>query len=174
MSSIAEVKASLQIESVELMWVDDDDSKAAEVLGQYSNEPKTVHVDRSQHPGYSEHEFRYWNPVTTDNPDDVMQDYRRHESLCRGEWCYQGCVARAVVSYQTKEGARRLEYFSSGGASGVESDSSPLLLMEIEVSELMDLKAHLTVFGIPWTMTQENILQAAIARLQDTKKQAES
>lgn len=183
MSTLQHVRSTIRIESIELLWVDDDDSKAVQTLGEYSNEEGSGRIeeiigriDRREQPGYQEHEFRFWTPVNFDSrhPENALQDYQRHEALCRGEWCYQGCVARAVVSYATSYGSRRLEHFSSAGIYGIESDSSPLVMMQAEVEQLLDLKAHLTVFGVPWSLSDENILQAAMAKLQDAKTAAQA
>ena len=164
----------MKVESIEILWVDDDSQTAASKLGQYASEEVPGCIDRLGRPEYSEHELRYWHPANFEpaHPETVEQDYQRHEALCRGEWSYQGCVARAVVSYQIEGGDRRIDYLSSGGFYGVDSDSAMGFLLDIEVSQLLDLKAHLTVFGVPWTLSEENILQATIAKMTATKNEA--
>ena len=59
-----------------------------------------------------------------------------------------GIVAVAEVSYPIGGGSRRIEWFSSSGLWGIESDSSEEYLTEVEKEELADLKDHLTHFGV--------------------------
>lgn len=165
----------LQIEEVEIMWLDDNDEPtASDKLGVYSAEPRPGAIDRIDDESYQQTEFRYWNPSQYDpaHPENARQDYLRHEALCRGEWRYQYCVARATVSYAVGD-KRRLEVLSSGGMSGIESDSSPLFMLEVEIEQLENLKEHVQVFGVPWDEPRERMLVEARNRLVVLRAQLE-
>ena len=54
-------------------------------------------------------------------------DYERMLALDRGEWCYLGIMAKAVVSIPCNGNSRRLETLTSGGLWGIESDSGDYL-----------------------------------------------
>lgn len=162
----------LRIDHIEVVWIDDDNS-SADSLGEYSRELKPGGIDRRERPEYKEHEHPFWNPgnYDPDHPEYALQDYERHEALGRGEWNYQGCVAKAVVSYSIGQGSRRLEFFSSGGLWGIESDSSPVYMAETAVDQIHDLKQHLAVFGIPWGTDAEAMLRAEIDKLDAMRKE---
>lgn len=75
-------------------------------------------------------------------------DYDRMLALEAGEFCFIGIMAEACISYPTgNNGDRRLEWLSSGGLWGIESDSDDYL-KEVEKEQLEDLKTHLSQFGI--------------------------
>ena len=87
----------------------------------------------------------------------VKQD-RERRSDCGGSWWMTGCTAEAEVSYPlqrwaqwTTKNDRRLEWFSSGGVWGIESDSDPGYKLEVEAQELNDLRSHLSEFGVDVT-----------------------
>ncbi len=77
-----------------------------------------------------------------------MLDFKRMESLQMGDWSYIGIRAYATVKYLIGDGSYRLETLSSGGAWGIESDSTESYLREIEDEELSEVKAHLETFGV--------------------------
>ncbi len=78
----------------------------------------------------------------------VREDYNRMKALDAGEFCFIGIQAEALVSYDEGQGNRRLEWFTSGGLWGIESDSGPEYLADVERQELADLKQHLEKFNI--------------------------
>lgn len=166
----------LNIINIEVTWFDDEDEPhATNKLGVYSAEPGRGAIDRIDDPDYKPTEHRYWIPAQYEPEfqENARQDYLRHEALCRGEWRYQFCVARALVSYMDDD-RLRVENLSSGGIGGIESDSSPLFMLETEISQLEDLKKHVQVFGVVWDETQELVLQAAKNRLVVLRSQLES
>lgn len=166
----------LNILNIEVVWFDDEEEPhATDKLGIYSAVPGRGAIDRINEPGYQPTEHRYWIPsqYEPEYPENARQDYLRHEALCRGEWRYQYCVARATVGYPVGE-ATRLEVLSSGGTGGIESDSSPLFMLETEIDQIEDLKRHVAVFGVPWSETQELILQTAKNRLVVLRSQLET
>jgi hypothetical protein len=64
-----------------------------------------------------------------------------------------GCVAVAEVSYPMSDTRdRRLEWLSSGGLYGIDSESAPAYRREIELDELANLQSHLEHFGLFYTM----------------------
>ena len=160
-------KGPLRIDHIEVIWVDDDNSGAQSTLGEYSDTPRTGAIDCSKRPGFDPHQFRYWNTANPDleHPEYIEQDFARHEALCRGEWSYQGCIARAVVSYAQGANSRRLEVLSSSGVYGIESDSSPLFIASTELEQLIDLRDHVLRFGVPWTEQQDRVIWEAEEKL---------
>jgi hypothetical protein len=80
-----------------------------------------------------------------------MQDWKRMEALERGNFCFIGIMAEAEVSYPIDgTNSRRIEYFTSGGLWGIESDSDAKYIEEIEQEQIDELKTHLKQFGIKW------------------------
>jgi len=78
----------------------------------------------------------------------VRQDYERMKALDNEEFCMIGIQAEARVSYDEGQGNRRLEWFTSSGLWGIESDSGPDYLADVERQELANLKGHLERFNI--------------------------
>lgn len=77
------------------------------------------------------------------------QDYERIEALNRGEWHFIGIQVEARVSYGVEpNGHRRLEWFTSSGLWGIESDSSTDYLIEVANDEVSNLREHLNAFNI--------------------------
>jgi hypothetical protein len=160
----------IRLDSLKITWPNDE-APDTSYLGEYtSNEPSShdLHAGnaiRRHKAGWHEHKF--WVPFNTADAHReglakrgysrgmadylarkyVREDYRRHEALCRGDWGFLGCVAKATVSYPTAHG-RRLQTFSSGGLWGIETDSASSHQDEIAREELADLKSHLEAFGV--------------------------
>ncbi len=76
-----------------------------------------------------------------------LQDWKRMEGLCNGDWCYIGVYATAEVSYDIGNGARRLETLRSPGLWGFESDCGDYAATVAD-EELSELKDHLRTFGV--------------------------
>ena len=78
----------------------------------------------------------------------IKEDMKRLNSYGE-DWYMIGIVAEAQISYPlNNNGDRRLEWLSSGGIWGVESDSDESYLKEMEEEQLSELKEHLETFGI--------------------------
>ena len=86
-------------------------------------------------------------PGTKDFYKYGMEDFKRMEGLERGDWSFIGIRAEAQVSYGQNGNSRRLEWFTSGGLWGIESDSGEYL-KEVAKDELADLRAHLEQFNV--------------------------
>jgi len=101
---------------------------------------------------------RYFNPfaagcsVEEEGTEDYKlygkQDFERAEAYNRGDWNYIGITAEATISYSTGNGSFRLEWLSSGGLWGIESDSGDEYLNELKDEQLADLKQHLERFNV--------------------------
>lgn len=77
----------------------------------------------------------------------AKQDRERLENYGR-TWEMLGCTAKAEVSYSIGGGNRRIEWLTSGGLWGIESDSGKEYLTEVENEQLADLADHLAHFEI--------------------------
>jgi len=75
-------------------------------------------------------------------------DFRRMESLQRGDFDFIGIIAKCEVKYSIGNNNYRLEHFTSGGLWGIESDSEQKYIDDIEREQLQDLKEHLQTFNI--------------------------
>lgn len=76
------------------------------------------------------------------------QDYQRMEALNEGQWAYMGITAEARVSYSSGNGSRRLEWLTSSGLWGIESDSGDEYMSGIAKCELSQLQHHLIAFNV--------------------------
>jgi hypothetical protein len=68
-------------------------------------------------------------------------------------WEMLGVRARARISYPWQDNLGvRLEYFTSGGLWGIESDMDDQTRQDYELEQLQDLVSHLSHFGIKTTV----------------------
>ncbi len=74
----------------------------------------------------------------------IKQDYQRHESYNRGDWCMLGIIAKATVQLTSKGPVQTLR---SGGLWGIESDSEEDYFATVEREELDDLRRQLEAVG---------------------------
>jgi hypothetical protein len=74
-------------------------------------------------------------------------DFNRMEDYNRDGWCCIGIVAEAEVQYPVGLGHHRIEWLTSGGVWGIESDCEKTIKEE-EESQLDILKNHLQVFNV--------------------------
>jgi hypothetical protein len=116
-------------------------------LGEYSNTPTEIAVDRKERGDMGRGEYRYFNPAMsgeeTGNPDSPEQDYQRMEALQRGDWAYIGVIAKAEVQLTSD----LVQVLRSGGLWGVESDSGADYLKEVADEELCSLRTELEAVG---------------------------
>lgn len=89
-----------------------------------------------------------WLDQTDEQMGTGFEEQSRERKKSYGRsWEMLGCVARAAISYPFRSNVgTRLEYFTSGGIWGIESDSEEY--KEIEDGQLEDLASHLAHFGI--------------------------
>jgi hypothetical protein len=83
----------------------------------------------------------------------VREDYKRCESLNRGDWCYYGISASAEVQL-SEHGP--IQTIRSMGLWGIESDSDESYFGEVEAEELSALRSELEAAGF----TPEQINEA--------------
>jgi hypothetical protein len=121
--------------------------------------------DCGGHGDMERNEYRYFNPSFNyidangkpekgETPETVrkytLQDYERMESLNRGNWCFIGIRAEAeiVIPQPGDKGLAGIcQEISSGGLSGIDSDSDRSYFEEIEAEELSSLRQQLTALG---------------------------
>lgn len=165
----------LRIDKVTVKWLCDE-SPDTSWLGEYSNEstPGAI-INVGEHTGKFLYElgdddylpkcgrnYRYFipyaggeKPGSKDFETYAKQDFARMEGLERGNWGFQGCIAKAELSYPIGQGSRRLETVSSGGLWDIESDSDKEYLRSIEDEQLADLADHLgSLCGLEVTTEQ--------------------
>jgi len=97
-----------------------DEDADLSFLGEYSNTPAAVHIDREERGDMGRHEYRYFNAGCGD-PDYIEQDYKRYEDYNRGGWCMMGAVCE--VSIKTKSNWAVDPIVARASLWGIESDS---------------------------------------------------
>jgi len=95
-------------------------------------------------------EYRYFNPnwenykglEDSEIRKYCQQDYKRMESLNRGNWCFIGVSADAEIVL-----GDTCQTITSGGLWGIESDSGADYFAEVEQEQLAELRGQLHVIG---------------------------
>lgn len=116
--------------------------------------------DCGEHSDMERNEYRYFNgPVENykgESPEDIrkyiLQDYKRMESLNRGDWCFIGIRADAEVwlGSQSESASNYIgptQTITSGGLWGIESDSDDSYIADEEKDQLSELKDQLRALG---------------------------
>lgn len=118
-------------------------------IGEYTSKPGQDDrtIDREARGDMGLHEYRYFvaamGPDETGNPESVEADYRRMESLSRGDWGFVGIRAVAKLSVNGT-----LQTVTSGGLWGIESDSGKDYFKEVEKEQIDELRATLAELGV--------------------------
>jgi hypothetical protein len=123
-----------------------------------------VRYDENFYPDYLKSEYdeenkkiinsaRYSNSdVDSEGWDQVKkwidEDHKRLEDFENNKWDANGVIATARVKYPIGGNNWRLEWLSSGGLWGVESDCGDDYMQEVVDGELERLKQHLEKFGV--------------------------
>lgn len=103
------------------------------------------HLDRNSYQFFNPNHENYKGLPEDEIRKYCLQDYARMESLNEGDFCFIGI--RAEADYSTGGQVSPVQTISSGGLWGIESDSSPEYIKEIETEELASLKAELKAIG---------------------------
>ena len=126
-------------------------------MGEYASKPTSRFSIRRE--DMERNQYRYFNPSGNylDSADKlkggltpavvakyVQEDYRRMETLHRGDWLYIGIIAKAEVQLN---GHSTVQVLRSGGLWGVESDSGDKYLTGVASEELGALRAELEAIG---------------------------
>jgi hypothetical protein len=122
-------------------------------LGEYSDKPGRLAIDRQERGDMGRSELRYFNPVWENyegHPHEkgIEQDYARMEAYNRGDWWMNGITAKAVVHRSIGNGSVQIHEFQSGGLWGIESDCGDYKF-EVADDQLAELKQILSDFGVP-------------------------
>ncbi len=131
------------------VWIEHrfDEDPDTSYLGEYSNTPGPIAIDRKERGDMERNEYQYFNPAMsgeeTGNPDSPEQDYQRMEALQKGNWHYLGIIAKAEVQL-TSDSVQTLH---SGGLWGIESDSGKEHFKEVAAEELASLRTELDAIG---------------------------
>lgn len=158
----------LRIDEVKVEWKQDE-SPDLSFIGEYTNESDPYYIvavgehagefvvdlpEEAEMPPHGNN-YRYFKPYaggeklgSAEYRSYGKQDYKRMADYNRDDWFMQGCVAKATVSYPIGQGSRRLEWFTSSGLWGIESDSEKDYLKETEDEQLEDLADHLSKLGV--------------------------
>lgn len=161
MRTKAKAKVKPRIVDVKLYRkIDDLQLDHTSHLGEYANRPTSEYsIDRQERNDMERNEYRYFNPSSNYvdkhdklrdgiTPDEcrtyVEQDYKRMESLNRGDWCYVGIYAIAHV--QLLDGGP-VQEIHSVGLWGIESDSDDSYFNDVRDKEIGSLIAQLQALG---------------------------
>lgn len=120
-----------------------DESPDLSFLGEYSDTPETVHIDRKERGDMQRNELRYFN-LGTGDAEYIEADYERMESYNNGNWHMTGCIAKAEVQLAANGPFQTIR---SGGLWGVESDADSAYLDQIRRDELNQLYQELERLG---------------------------
>ena len=145
------MKTMKRINSIKVSKIVDTDPDLSD-LGEYSNQEKPGAIDREARGEKGRNEFRYFVPAMTGeqtgNPESPEQDYKRMEAYNRQEWGMFGVKAVAEVALSFDGGKTwKLDYLTSGGLWGIESDSEASCFEEVKRDELANLTQILEAYG---------------------------
>lgn len=116
-----------------------DKSPDLSYLGEYSDKPAAVHIDREARGDMKRGEFRYFN-LGTGDAEYIEADYETMEAYERGNWCMYGIRAEVHVN-----GTVHTIY--SAGLWGVQSNSEESYLDEVGLEQIDELADTLKEFG---------------------------
>ena len=133
-----------RIESIKIKHMVDEYPDTS-FIGDFSDTPKDGAINHKERSGENR-VYEWFNPGS--DPEYAEQDYKRIMELENGHFSFIGIHAEATVSYSTGGDNRRLEWFTSSGLWGIESDSDQAYLEEIENEEISNLKNHLEQFNV--------------------------
>lgn len=120
-------------------------------LGEYSDKPAAVHIDRKVRGDMGRGELRYFN-LGAGDAEYIEADYKRYQAYNAEDWQMLFCQAVATVSVKGV-----MQTVTSGGLGGVESDSGPAYFKELRKTEVGELREILVSMGF----TTEEIDAAA-------------
>lgn len=110
-------------------------------LGEYSDTPAAVHIDRQARGDMRRGQFRYFN-LGTGDAEYIEADYAKMEEYQDGGWNMLGIRAVAEVLVNGT-----LHTLRSAGLWGVQSDSDESYLVEIGNEQIDELADTLKEFG---------------------------
>ena len=136
------------------VWIEkrQDESPDTSHLGEYGSEAKSEFaINRKERGDWERNQFEWFNPNHQNYAGEKRtiiekyceEDYRRMESLNRGDWYYLGVTAKAKVQLT----GDLWQTITSGGLWGVESDSGPNYLKTIADEQLAELRGQLLAIG---------------------------
>ena len=136
------------------LWTDYDDAEDVCVdAGERAEEcncGKHGDMERNQYRFFNPNRENYAGEPVSDIAKYCLQDYARMESMNRGDFCFIGIRADAEVSLcreSVTDACWTVQTITSGGLWGIESDSSPEYLKEIEQEQLSELREQLKAIG---------------------------
>ncbi len=99
--------------------------------------------------------------------EEYFPDNQKRLREYGNSWYMIGIRARATVTHPTGHGGQRLEWLTSSGLWGIESDSNKDHLVGVAREELEDLRDHLDHFCILTTPVDwERLTAEAIASIE--------
>ena len=126
--------------SVKVVWEDEE-------------HPDVSYLESKIVNGKVEDSCRYTQNEYDANPEQVMkwveEDMHRLETY--GEhWIMMGCKAKAIINVPIQHNSENsiIQTITSGGLWGIESDSTPEYLKEVETEELECLRLQLEALGV--------------------------
>lgn len=149
-----------KILSVKVKRMMDDDPDTS-FLGEYTDDLEDWNIDRCSEKYICEmddderipergREYRFFKPYaggekqgTEEYKEYGLQDFKRMESINRGDICFMGVRAEARVQLA----GDLVQTITSGGLWGIESDSGPKYFKEVEDEQLSELRDELRAIG---------------------------
>ncbi len=135
--------------------VENDSEPDLSYLGEYSDRPETVHIDRAERGGRGRNEYRYFN-LGCGDANYIESDYARYEKYNRGDWHMMGIRAAIDLEIPTGRGGTISQTITSPGVWGIESDSDASFLDEVFQDECRQLEDMLQAMGLTVTDSDDD------------------
>ncbi len=116
-------------------------------LGEYSDTPAAVHIDRAERGDMNRREYRYFNAGAGD-PDYIESDYARYERYNAGGWHMIAVRAAVDLDIPCKAGGTISQTIVSPGVWGIESDSAEGYVDDVFADECQQLSEMLEAMGL--------------------------
>jgi len=171
--------------STKVEWEDDYDSFSHDLIGtlyadDLPDEWATAYIDLEERLMYIDgqvvtpiavpqrwgiHSYKYWVPGDyghENEPEYILQDFKRCLEFHRGNWDYQGCIAKVILEVKTagEQGVYRINTMVIGQDSlwGIESDCGEWFQESVEADCLDAVKLEARkVLQVIRAMTEEEI-----------------
>ena len=163
-----------RIDYIRVKWVIDESPDVSYLESTLSEDGKTI-ISSCR---YTQEELDK-HPIRTRRY--IREDMGRLEKFNSGELQSYGCIAEAEISYPLTDDNRRIEWLTSGGVWGIESDTNREYREIIADEQLDDLKGHCERLNVDtprrrWVNGDywEDLKKEAIDRMDNTEERKDS